>query len=230
MKRQEPAVSSESGVPAAGSGSPAVVCVVPPARRSPAEPPVFSSPRLSAPSMASQPSPARLSAPSGPTPASAPLPHGLPAAGGQGAPPPPLPQQSAASHVVHGIMSYQQAPLPAGHPAHPAHAAYGENLSVKSDGGGGPAPYPAGGGGGGATAAAAAAAGTTPHSTAPQVSHSLSPPANVCGDFNSHSWTHARCLLYARMQEHATIQHNVDCVVGKVFRLLRCLLGLFSKP
>ena len=140
MKRQEPPVSSE--------GAPAVVCVVPPARRSPAEPPVFSSP-----SLAAQPSPARLAAP-----------H-------QGQQPPALPHAPGA-HVVHSIMSYPQAPLAAGHAAHPAHATYGENLSVKSDaGGGGAAQYSAGSGAGPATAAAAAA-GPVPHSSAPQVSPS----------------------------------------------------------
>ncbi|XP_043231433.1 paired amphipathic helix protein Sin3b-like isoform X2 [Amphibalanus amphitrite] len=158
MKRQEPPVSSD--------GSPAVVCVVPPARRSPAEPPVFSSP-----SLAAQPSPARLTAQTA-APSAAPLPHLASAGGGnggQGQQPSALPP-APASHVVHGIMSYQQAPLAAGHGAHPAHAAYGENLSVKSDGGGGggASQYSAGPGGG---PASAAAAGPVPHSSSPQISH-----------------------------------------------------------
>ena len=141
-------MSRESGPPPP-SNPVTVVCVVPATRRSSAEPPVFSSP-----SLAAQPSPARLASQPAAPPQQQQQPQPqlplmqLPAGGAQGPAPAPagLPlAQAPPSHVVHGLMTNQQPP---------PHPGYGENLSVKQEGPA--APY------------SAAAAATL--STAPQVS------------------------------------------------------------
>ncbi|KAF0305788.1 hypothetical protein FJT64_022664 [Amphibalanus amphitrite] len=107
MKRQESPESSD--------GSSAVVCVVPPVRRSPAEPPLL---------VAQSGRPAEPGAADGAVRRAA---AHLTPAGDQDQQPPALPQ-APASHLVDGIMSNQHASLTAGHGAYPVHAAYGENL------------------------------------------------------------------------------------------------------